>query len=391
MALKSVIHPKGANMPRSLVHYRRPLQTPKPNFPLTRPLRRRSFQNEILIDKFDQYLVVIKRSPLTRLSYGAWLRQFNKFLAGKNFVVAKSEEVRAFLATLYERQLQKSTMGSALYALRSFYRFLQLGDQVLISAPQQALAPKIRKRLPFALSEEEVERMLAAAGSPRNLALLELAYASGLRVSELANLRVEDLNLHGRSLIVREGKGGNDRIGLFGRPAAAALRAYLGDRTSGFVFQPERRHRQHGAVWRNKYGTWFGQWREIEANGKRIMRTVRLGDYEIPTRERARIALDAFLPDKLPPAKEASPERRLSSHSIWQMIVKVAKRAGIEKRVGPHTFRHSFATHLLNHGMDIRCIQVLLGHRSLSTWTQRYLHIATAGLQRTHAKFHPGG
>jgi integrase len=176
-------------------------------------------------------------------------------------------------------------------------------------------------------------------------------------------------------------------VGLFGRPAARALRAYLGDRTTGFVFQAEPKRRPHGGVFMDrKYHIWFGQWRETDKNGKRVMRTVRLGDYEIPTKERARQALDDFLPNKLPPSKKVSPERRLTPRSIRRMIVKVAKRAEIKKRVGPHTFRHTFATVLLNHGADVRYIQALLGHRSLN-WTQRYMHVATASLKKTHTKF----
>jgi len=101
-------------------------------------------------------------------------------------------------------------------------------------------------------------------------------------------------------------------------------------------------------VWKDQYNTWFGQWRETHADGERVMRTIRLGDYEIPTKERARLALDAFLPDRVPPPKEVSPERRLSPRSILRMVVKVAKRAGIKKRVTVHTFRHSFATACLN-------------------------------------------
>jgi site-specific recombinase XerD len=365
-------------MTRSLVRYRQPLQPPKAT--LARPIRRRSFANEILVSKFDRYLEVIKRSPLTRIKYAAWLKQFGAFLDGKNFAVATREDVRGFLATLFDRNVQKGTIASALYALRNFYRFLQLGDQVLIEVPRQVQVTKIPKRLPHALSLQEIKRILAAAGTPRNLALLELAFASGLRVSELANLRIEEVNLKARSLVVREGKGGNDRIGLFGRPAAAALRAYLGDRTSGFVFQPEPR-RQKGGVTRGKGGDWWRQWRE---GGK--MHSIRLGDYEIPTAERARQALADFLRAKLPPAKEAPPERRLSPRSIFRIVVKVAKRAGIEKKVGPHTFRHSCFTACLNGGMDIRYIQQLAGHKNLN-FTQRYLHISMDRLKATHTRF----
>jgi site-specific recombinase XerD len=234
--------------------------------------------------------------------------------------------------------------------------------------------------------QPEIKRILRAADTPRNLALLELAFASGLRVSELANLRIEEVNLSARTLMVREGKWGRDRLALFGRPAAAALRLYLGARTKGFVFQPERRLGQQGSVWRNHCGTWFGQWRETRRDGQRVMRTVRLGDYELGTKERARQALDLFLRGKLPLAKEAPSERRLTRRSILRMVVKVAARAKIGKRVGVHTFRHSFATACLNGGMDLRHIQALMGHTTL-TWTQKYLHISMDRLKKIHTKF----
>jgi integrase/recombinase XerC len=367
-------------MPRQLVRYRQPLAAPNQNLPLARPIRRRSFANEVLIEKFDQYLMVIKYSPRTRTRYACWLKQFGKFLDGKNFAAVKSLEVRAFLGTLRDRNFEKATIASALNALRAFYHFLQLGDQVLIEAPYQVQVTKISKRLPHALSVKEIKKILAAARTPRNLALLELAFASGLRVSELANLRIEEVNLRARTLMVREGKWGRDRLALFGRPAAAALRAYLGDRSTGFVFQPEPR-RQQGGVTRGKGGDWWGQWRE---GGE--MHSLRLGD--IPTKERARQALADFLRAKFAPtpAKEASAERRLSPRSILRMVVKVAARAKIGKRVTVHTFRHSFATACLNGGMDLRHVQTLMGHTSLG-WTQRYLHVSMDRLKKTHTKF----
>lgn len=208
-------------------------------------------------------------------------------------------------------------------------------------------------------------------------------------MSELANLRVEDVNLRAGSMIVRQGKGGKDRVALFGRPAAAALSEYLGERTTGFVFLPHPPRRQRGGVWfDSRNHIWFGQWRENDDNGKRVMRTVRLGDYDL-TRESARIALDAYLADKLPHDKPEQPQRRLTTRQMLRIVANTAKRAGLTG-VHPHTLRHSMATHCLNRGMDIRFVQELLGHTSLVS-TQKYLHVATAQLQRIHTKFHPHG
>jgi integrase/recombinase XerD len=213
---------------------------------------------------------------------------------------------------------------------------------------------------------------------------MELGYASGLRVNELANLRVEDLNLRGRIVIVREGKGGDDRIGLFGTPAATALRDYLGNRTSGRLFLQHPR-RQRGGVFRHPHAAWWGQWRELDDTGKRVMRSVRLGDHDIPNKERARIALDTYLAGRLPlPEPDKKP---LGTKGIYWAIVAAVKRAGITG-VHPHVLRHSCATHCLNHGMDIRHVQELLGHTCLVA-TQKYLHLATVNLQKTHAKFFP--
>jgi len=204
----------------------------------------------------------------------------------------------------------------------------------------------------------------------------------------MLRLRVKDIDFQTRELTVRNGKGGKDRIALFGRKAAAAIEHYLAGRKAGPVFVAEPR-RQRGGIFRDRTGVWFGQWRETDRKGKRVMRTVRLGDYELPTKERARIALDAYLADKLPASKEPIPERGLTARAIERMVAKAAKRAGLTG-VHPHILRHSMATHCLNRGMDIRHVQELLGHTSLVA-TQKYLHVATARLQDVHKRCHPRG
>jgi len=365
----------------ALLHGRQPLsREPRGDFESPHRL----FSNEQLISRFDKWLQVTGKSANTRLAYVGTVKQFAQFLDDKPLNTVKTEDVRAFLAHLFDRGFQSSTISSRLFALRTFYDFLQLGSQVSTIAPRYVQTRKVSKRLPQSISEQDMERLIAAARNPRDLALIELGYASALRVSELASLRVEDVNLRARSLIVRQGKGGNDRIGLFGKSAADALRAYLGDRAKGFVFQPLPPRQQRGGVSRGRYGAWRGFWRD--ENG---MHSVRLGDYEIPDRERARLALDAYLKDKLPHDKAEAPQRRLTTRQIWRIIAGAAKRAGIG-HVHPHVLRHSCATHCLNRGMDIRFVQELLGHTSLVT-TAKYLHVATSNLQATHEKHHPHG
>jgi site-specific recombinase XerD len=223
-------------MTRTIAYFQQPPAAPSPDAPLARPLRRRSFQNEVLVGKFDRYLLALNYSPRTRQRYGTCVKQLSAFLGDRNLVTATSNDVREFLASLYERNLSTSTRANVLYALRTFYHFLELGGQVRTSAPQTVHAPKLPTRLPHAKSEEEIEQLLNAAQTPRDRALLELAYASGLRVSELAHLQCEDVDLRAGSLVVRHGKGDKDRVGLFGNKAAAALRIYLGDRRSGSLF-----------------------------------------------------------------------------------------------------------------------------------------------------------
>jgi integrase len=154
----------------------------------------------------------------------------------------------------------------------------------------------------------------------RDRAVLELGYAAGLRVSELANLRLEDLNLDALTLTVRRGKGGNDRVGYFGRPAAVALQEYIGDRKSGFVFVQQNARGQQGGVFRDPHGAWWGQWRETDASGRRSMRSVRLGDHEIRNKDEARDAFAALMEFRLARVKTTDqPSRPLSTRTIWRM------------------------------------------------------------------------
>ena len=371
MSLAMVHAARAARLPSS-----RPMQP-------GRPACRRVFTNTQLLERFDQWLEVCGSSPLTRTSYVTAGKQFATYLAGKPFTGVTTADVRGFIGQLYSRNLQPSTMAGRLFALRSLFDFLQVGGQVLTSAPRYIQTRKLPKRLPHAKSEEEIERLINAAETRRDRAILELLYASGLRVSELAHLRVEDVNLTARSLIVRQGKGGKDRIGLFGRKAAEALAAYLGNRATGPLFVRERR-KQRGGITRDRYGAWWGQWREADRNGKRVMRSVRLGDYELSTRERARQALSAFLRSKLPPSGPDAPSNGLLTRSIYRIVVNAGKRAGVAG-VHPHTLRHSMATHMLNRGVDIRFVQELLGHTSLAA-TQKYLHVAIERLQEVHRR-----
>lgn len=282
-------------MNASLVLYQKNKALPKPS-PAGSKAIRRIFDNSQLIERFDKWLLVCGKAAHTRKNYTSDARQFAKFIE-KPLTAATKEDVRDWIGSLFARNAAPSTMQRKLDALRVFFDCLQLGSQVRVSVTRLIPRRKLPRHLPRVLSEEEIKRLIAAARTPRDLAILELGYASGLRVNELAHLRIEDVNLKGRSLIVRQGKGGDDRIALFGRPAADALRQYIRERISGPLFLQHPRH-QRGSLWIDRQWTarWYGKWCETNDSGKRVMRKVSLGRIrELPTKERARAALDAYL------------------------------------------------------------------------------------------------
>jgi len=290
----------------------------------TIPLPVQSFAeaNGRLAEAFGRYLTARNYSPSTRKSYARPLRQFLDFLASQSVVDVDRRIIRQFLAQ------HRANGGSALClyqvraALRAFYKFLVLGGIARRSPAQFIEVPKIPKTLPRCPSEKEIEAILAAAVSPRDRAILELLYASGLRLSELAELRVSDLNLNSGTLRVRGGKGNKDRLAMCGSKAVGALRSYLGNRARGAVFLNYRGEPLH-------------------------------------------------------------------KDSIWRTVRMAARLARLDW-IHTHSFRHGFATHLLNRGTDLRHVQELLGHASVSS-TQLYTHSAIADLARVHGRCHPRG
>jgi integrase/recombinase XerC len=346
---------------------------------------RRVFNNDQIIERFGRWLLACHKAEKTRVNYTIAARQFAKFL-DKPLTSATKEDVRAFLFSLYGK-MAPTTIQARLDALRVLFDCLQLGSQVRFPVPRQVLRRKLPKRLPPIKTEEEIGRLIAAAQTPRELVLIELGYASGLRVAELANLNIEDIDVPAGTLIVRHGKGGDDRKAYFGNLAAKALRVYIGRRQSGPLFYAEPR-RQRGGVTRGKHGDWWGQWREIDpATGRRVMRSLRLGDYEIKDRDQARRVLTEYLEFRLDDPQAVY--KRLSTRSLFRVVVTIAKRAGVEG-MHPHILRHSCATHCLDHGMDIRHVQEVLGHKGLGA-TQQYLHVSMTKLKDVHDKFFPRG
>lgn len=287
-----------------------------------KPVRSHTRSNRKLAEQFQAWLVTRSYSANTQRAYTKLLREFADFTGAKSFTEVDHLDVRAFLAHLQARGCSPNTLARELYALRSFYDFLGLGGVMQFCPPRFIRTRKIPKRLPRFLSEEQVARLIQAAQSPRDRALLELLYATGCRVSEIVGIRLEDVDFGNRTIRVL-GKGAKERMVLFGGAAQNALLEYLGDRRDGYLFEKDGK--------------------PLSARG-----------------------------------------------TIYRIVRSAALRAGLKQLVHPHMLRHSFATHLLNRGADIRCVQELLGHSSIST-TQIYTHVSITNLAETLKRCHPRG
>jgi integrase/recombinase XerC len=239
-------------------------------------------------------------------------------------------EIRGFVAGQIKDGLKKSTVGRRLATVRSFYRFLHREGFVKVNPAKLVNAPKLPKLLPKFLTVDDafslMEKPEGIGFMPvRDRAILELLYSSGLRVAELSGLNQDDVNIR-EGLVKIRGKGRKERIGPIGRKALDALRAYIIERT--LLKKKEK------AFFLNRGGT------------------------------------------------------RLTDRGVRRIVVKYARAALIDGRIGPHTLRHTFATHLLQGGADLRVIQELLGHASLST-TQKYTHLDIEHLMDVYDKAHP--
>jgi integrase/recombinase XerC len=260
------------------------------------------------------------------------------------------QTVRAFVAELYRQGQSRATAARKLAAVRSFLRYLR--REALIDDDPGALVatPKREVRMPVHLSEEEMTALIGAAGEMtplgrRDRAILELFYASGLRLSELAGLDVQDVNLPARMARVR-GKGGKERLVPFNTSTADAIRAYL-------------------------------KLREllIQQDASRPSRPSSPSRLSSPSRPRDPLFVNYR-------------GGRLTVRSIDRLVRRYALRSNVRSGTSPHALRHSFATHLLQRGADLRAIQELLGHARLTT-TERYTHVNAAQLLEVYRRSHP--
>ena len=327
-------------------------------------------EDNTIIQKFLDYLKFERRfSEHTAKCYGADLTQFSEFLTGTHgsrssdaeaislaqhetgpatavatkvdlkvdqlLLSVQTDAVRTYLAFLNDKQYSKATIARKLATLRSFYKFLVKRNHVDSNPVMAIRTPKQEKKLPRFLEYEEVKQLLDTPPAntwlgARDKAILETLYSTGIRVSELVALNMDDVDFLGEVVHVR-GKGKKERIAPIGSSALQVI--------------------QHYMEYRNK---------RAQSNGN-------------------------FDPKVLFVNKHG---RRLSTRSVRRKMDKYLKMAGLDPAISPHTLRHSFATHMLNNGADLRSVQELLGHQSLST-TQIYTHLTTTKLKEVYENAHP--
>jgi len=284
------------------------------------------------IKKFADYLEAEKNySEHTLRSYIADLSELSDFLGNKHPGNITHLDLRRFLALLRDRNCSRRTIVRKLAAIRSFFRFLYREKIVTVNPADSVFTPKLDKRLPEYLDTQNIIKLITSpAGGDlyglRDRAVLEVLYSSGIRVSELVSLDCGDIDMISGVIKVK-GKGKKERMAMLGTDAQHALRAYLRERRSSGKDET-------GAVFLNKYG------------------------------------------------------KRLTDRSVRRMVGKYVKLCCIGKKISPHSIRHSFATHMLNNGADLRSVQELLGHKNLST-TQIYTHLGTKKIREIYSKAHP--
>jgi integrase/recombinase XerC len=305
-------------------------------------------------------------SPHTLRAYETDLAQLVDHLAARagcppsQVAIARFdvEGVRGFLEELHDRGNSRSSAARRLAACRTFARYL-IREELIEDDPTALVgAPRKDQTLPEHLPEDDMTRLLAApdtstVGGRRDRAILELFYASGLRLSELVDLDLEDTNLSSRVVRVR-GKGGKERLVPFNRPTAEAIRAMMADWPKSFTQGTGQRAEGRGQVG------------GLRGKGTRLSR-------HAPRRQPLFLNLRG---------------QRLTTRSVDRIVRRYVREAALVRGISPHALRHTFATHLLQAGADLRAIQELLGHARIST-TQRYTHLDVGRLMEVYKKAHP--
>ncbi|WP_137225688.1 site-specific tyrosine recombinase XerD [Shewanella sp. MEBiC00475] len=297
-----------------------------------------AYQPNPLINQFiDDVWSTNGLSNNTLVSYRTDLQNLDRYVLAKGLNLLQVDQgvLRDYLAVRFDKNFAKSSTARLLSSLRRFYAYLLVKQKISQDPTALIKSPKLARQLPDTLSEVQIDSLLSEPNTEeaiehRDKAMLELLYATGLRVTELVSLTMEQISLR-QGLVRVMGKGGKERLVPLGELAIAEVEQYI------------------------KF-----------ARGELL--SMKQSDVLFPSRR----------------------GQMMTRQTFWHRIKLYAARAGIQCHLSPHTLRHAFATHLLNHGADLRVVQLLLGHSDLST-TQIYTHVAKVRLQQLHSQHHPRG
>jgi integrase/recombinase XerC len=293
------------------------------------------------LDEFIKMLQERKASAATVRAYKADLELGWRYFTHLGITDPKKVDkfaIRGYLAMLKDQRLKNATFLRKLSSLRSFFKHLVAMEHIAVNPVANVASPRKDQRIPNFLTQNELEKIIVALcrakdplAAARNRAWIELVYSSGIRVAESAGMDIEDIDFWNKTLRVI-GKGNKERLVPVGSIALKAVREYLALRKADILIRNTRTRRP---LFLNlRYGT------------------------------------------------------RLTTRAMHQIIEKAAREAGVRRRIGPHVVRHTFATHLVDAGCDLRSVQEMLGHKSLST-TQIYAHVTPERLQKVYKKAHP--
>lgn len=300
-----------------------------------------SEQNKDYIKEFQQYLVVEKNlSKNTLLAYTQDLKKYEEFIKKNNLNILqiKTEDIINFLKEKQNQKISNRSLVRIITTLRQFYYFLLLKDYIKNNPTENIETPRIERNIPDYLTVEEIQKFflvfdLENIYELRDRCIFEIMYASGLRISEVCNLKLSDIDFLECEIKIT-GKGNRQRIVPFGEPTSKILMKYINE-SRNFISK-----------------------KSSAKNSEYLFISKKGG--------------------------------KLDRKSVWKFLQKYLARAGIFRNVSPHTFRHSFATHMIQNNADLRIVQELLGHMDIST-TQIYTHLDKKILKEAHKKYHPRG
>lgn len=286
-----------------------------------------------LIDQFLNYLEFEQNySSYTIKNYQIDLKEFKKFIQNKEISLIEYNDIREYLLYLFDKKYKKKTIARKVSSLRSFFKYLY-SENIIKDNPMVLISnPKLDKKLPKFLNNGEIEKILTIPDTKtpigiRDALILEMLYSTGIRVSELINIKLDDINFHDRKIKIL-GKGNKERYVFFGQICLEKLNNYL-------------------------------------QNSRPLL--IKKGiDY-------------LFLNKR---------SNQLSDRSVRKIVDDIAKKAELKMNISPHVLRHTFATHMLNEGADLKSVQELLGHENLST-TSIYTHVSNEHLRNTYLNCHP--